>query len=45
MEDKSELAEIEYSDLFQEIEQQVQITKTYAKIFKIREELISSQSL
>ena len=45
MEDKSELAEIKYSDLFQEIEQQVQITRTYAKIFKIREELIPSQPL
>ena len=37
LEDKSELAEIEYSDLFQDIEQQIQITKMFAKIFKIRE--------
>ena len=40
LEDKSELAEMEYSDLFDDIQQQLQITKMFRKIFKIREDLL-----
>ena len=40
MEDKSILAEIEYCDLFGNVEQQVVITKIFSNIFKIREDLL-----
>ena len=40
LDDKYSLAEIEYSDLFGSFQEQVQITKIFSKLFKIRNELI-----
>ena len=37
LEDKTILAEVEYSDIFDTIEQQIKITKIYKEIFQIRE--------
>ena len=40
MEDKFSLAELEYSDLFGTLTEQVQIAKAFSNILKIREELL-----
>ena len=40
MEDKTIMTEIEYSDLFKGVDEQICITKIFSEIFKIRENLL-----
>ena len=44
LEDKTILTEVEYSDLFETIDQQIKITKIYTEAFKIREAFIEENT-